>query len=154
MRSGRTLTLLQDDFSTGSTVTSVAWSADDGQLAFVIGTGGSYQPNYDAWVVSSDGEHARRLGRYSEGSVDNVQWLPAHPDTLLIESDYSAYLVRANGTGKRDLPAVYDVYGASPDGKTVLDVDTKYDSAGNYYRSAISLANLRTGEIRQLTQRH
>jgi Tol biopolymer transport system component len=93
----------------GNDVSSVAWSADDKQLAFVDGSGGSYQPNYTAWIMSSDGKRAHRLPRYGEGNVDNVQWLPRHPQVLVIESEQGVYLLHADGTGKADFPDVYYV---------------------------------------------
>jgi hypothetical protein len=40
-----------------------------------------------------------------------------------------------------------------PERHEVLYVDTVYDSAGNSYRSAISLANVETDRVTRLTQR-
>jgi Tol biopolymer transport system component len=134
-------------------VSSVTWSADDKQLAFVDGSGGSYEPNYSAWVMSSDGEGAHRLPRYGEGNVDAVQWLPRHRRVLIVDTDSpSLYLIHPNGTHKSDLP--FDVADdlPSPDGRKLLFVDRVSDSSGSYYRSAISLANLDTGQTQQLTQ--
>ena len=55
--------------------------------------------------------------------------------------------------GVPDLPDVHNVYAASPDGTRVLEVNAVDDSAGNYDRSAISLADVKTGRVTQLTQR-
>ncbi len=153
MRSGTTRRPPRQ-FPAGNGASSVTWSADDKQLAFVDGSGGSYEPNYSAWVVmSSDGERAYRLPRYGEGNVDNIQWLPRHPQVLVIESDQGVYLVHADGTRHANLSGeIYYGWAASPDGKELLFVRTVYDSSGSYYRSAISLANLDTGQTQQLTQ--
>jgi len=141
-------------FSTQNDVSSVAWSANDKQLAFVDGSGGSYNPNYSAWVTTSDGNRALRLQRYGEGNVDAVQWLPKHSQVLVINTDdASLYLVHAEGTQKNDLPFEVDDVSPSPDGKNLLFVRRVFDSSGSYYRSAISRANLNTGQTQQLTQR-
>jgi WD40 repeat protein len=50
-------------FWSGNDVSSVAWSPDDKQIAFIDGSGGSYDPNYSAWVMAADGHHALRLPR-------------------------------------------------------------------------------------------
>ena len=140
-------------FKRGDDVSWVAWSPDDKQLAFVDGNGGSYDPNYSAWVMAADGKHARQLPRYGEGNIWDVEWLPGRPQVLLVNTDYGkAYLVRADGTHKHDLPFEVDDITASPDGKAVLLVQRVFDSEGTYDHSTISLANLKTGHVRQLTQ--
>jgi Tol biopolymer transport system component len=140
-------------FSSGNDVSSVAWSPDDKELAFVDGSGGSYDPDYSAWVMAADGQHAHRLPRHGEGNVDAVEWLPKHPQVLIINTDYGkAYLIRADGTGKHDLPFDVDTVAPSMDGGKLLFVRRVFDRDGNYYRSAISLANIKTGTTRQLTQ--
>jgi Tol biopolymer transport system component len=140
-------------FSPNDSVPSVAWSADDKQIAFVDGSGGSYDPNYSAWVMSSDGRHVHRLRRYGQGNVDNIQWLPHHRDVLVMNTDEaSLYLVDANGRHYRLFPfEVDDVYPA-PDGQKLLFVRRVFDSAGNYYRSALSLASLGRAQTKRLTQ--
>jgi Tol biopolymer transport system component len=142
-------------FSSGDDVYSVAWSPDDRELAVVDGSGGSYDPDYSAWVMAADGKHAHRLPRHGEGNVDAVAWLPEHPQVLVINTDYAkAYLMRADGTGKHDLPFAVDTIAPSLAGDKALFVRRVFDSDGNYDRSAISLANLKTGQVQQLTQRH
>jgi Tol biopolymer transport system component len=140
-------------FSSGNDVPSVAWSPDDKELAFVDGSGGSYDPDYSAWVMSADGQHAHRLPRHREGNVDAVEWLPKHPQVLVINTDFGKpYLIRADGTSKHDLPFDVDTVAPSRDGGKLLFVRRVFDSDGNYYRSTISLANIKTDETRQLTQ--
>jgi Tol biopolymer transport system component len=142
-------------FSEENDLSSVEWSPDDKELAVVDGSGGSLDPNYSAWVMAADGEHARKLPRFGDGNVDAVEWLPRHPRVLVINTDYAkAYLVRADGEHKRDLPFGVDDLTASPDGSKLLFVRRHFDSEGTYYHSAISVANVRTGEARQLTQDH
>ena len=141
-------------FSPWNGVSSVTWSRDDRELAFIDGSGGSYQPDYSAWVMSANGKHVFELPRYREGNVDGVAWLPTHRRTLVVNTDDAAvYLVHADGTDKRDLPFAADIVSASADGSRLLFVRRVFDSEGIYYRSAISLANLKTGQTRQLTQR-
>lgn len=133
---------------------SFAWSADDTQLAFVDGSGGSYEPDYSAWVMNGDGTNAHRLPRYGEGNVDAVQWLPRQPRALVVNTDEaSLYRIQSDGTGKRDFPIEVDVVSPSPDGRTLLFVRRVFDSDGNYYRSAISVVDVRSGRVRRLTQR-
>jgi Tol biopolymer transport system component len=94
------------------------------------------------------------LQRDGEGNVDAVQWLPKHSQVLVINTDdASLYLVHADGTQKNDLPFEVDDVSPSPDGKNLLFVRRVFDSSGSYYRSAISRANLNTGQTQQLTQR-
>jgi Tol biopolymer transport system component len=142
-------------FSSGNDVSSVAWSPGDKELVFVDGSGGSYDPDYSAWVMAADGEHAHRLPRHGEGNVYAVGWLPKHPQVLVINTDLGkAYLIRADGTSKHDLPFVRGTVAPSMDGGKLLFARPVIDSDGNYYRSAIWLANIKTGETRQLTQRN
>jgi Tol biopolymer transport system component len=141
-------------FSRGNDVSSVEWSPDDNELAFVDGSGGSYDPNYSAWVMAADGHHTLALPRHGEGNVDALEWLPNHPQVLLINTDYAkAYLIRADGTSKHDLPFEVDTISPSTDGSKLLFVRRVFDSEGSYYRSAISVATLRTGQTERLTQR-
>jgi Tol biopolymer transport system component len=141
-------------FSSGNGVSSVEWSPDDKELAFIDGSGGSYDPNYSAWVMAADGHHALALPRHGEGNVDGLEWLPNHPQVLVINTDYAkAYLIRADGTNKHDLPIEVDTISPSTDGSKLLFVRRVFDSEGTYYRSAISLATIKTGQTERLTQR-
>jgi Tol biopolymer transport system component len=147
-------------FSADNDVSSLAWSRDDEELALVDGSGGSYNPDYSAWIMARDGEHTHRLPRYGEGNVDALEWLPNRPQEVVVETDVSnVYLVRVDGTHKHDLPVEVDDAGidcvsASADGSKLLFVRTVFGGSGDYYyRSAIWRANLKTGQIRQLTQR-
>jgi len=152
MRSGATRRP-HHHFPAGNDVSSVTWSADDQQIAFVDGSGGSYEPNYSAWVMSSDGERVHHLPRYGEGNVEAIQWLPKHQQMLVVNTDQaSLYLIRADGTRKTDYSFQVDDDLPSPDGRKLLFVRRVFDSSGSYYRSAISLANLDTGQTQQLTQ--
>jgi Tol biopolymer transport system component len=92
---------------------SVDWSSDDQQIAFVRGSGGSLQPDYNAWVINANGTGKHRLPRFGEGTVDDVRWLPKHPATLLVQPDSGGfYLLRLNGLHKRDVRA--EGYDATP----------------------------------------
>jgi hypothetical protein len=93
------------------------------------------------------------LPRHGEGNVDAVEWLPKHPQVLVINTDFGkAYLIRADGTSTHDLPFDVDTVAPSRDGGKLLFVRRVFDSDGNFYRSTISLANIKTDETRQLTQ--
>ena len=141
-------------FSSGNDVSSVTWSPDDKELAFVDGYGRSLNPDYSAWVMAADGHHALALPRHGEGNVDALEWLPNHAQVLVINTDYAkAYLIRADGTNKHDLPFDADAISPSMDGSKLLFVRRVFDSTGTYYWSAISLAAIKTGETERLTQR-
>jgi Tol biopolymer transport system component len=154
VRTGAVRRLHRSRTSNDRDVFSVAWSRDDKEIAFVDGSGGSYDPNYSAWVMTAGGADAHRLPRFGEGNVDDVQWLPGRPGVLLVNTDYaSVYLVDADGRNKHDLPFEADTVAPSRKGTRVLFVRRVFYDDGTYDRSALSLANLKTGKTERLTQR-
>jgi tricorn protease-like protein len=139
----------------GTATTFVDWSSDDRQLAFVHGSGGSYQPDYSAWVINADGTGAHRLPRFGEGNVDTLLWLPRQAETLLVATDDGrSYLVRRDGTHQHDLLINGQSATPSPDGTKLLVVQAVDRGYPNQYYSAIYLTNIDGGSERQLTQTH
>jgi Tol biopolymer transport system component len=134
-------------------ITSIAWSPDGRQIAYIHGTGGSYQPDYDSWVIDANGRKDHRLPRFGEGNASYLLWLPHHADTLLAAGDAGGpfYLVRSDGHGKHDLRAYsdgsWDSPDPSPDGRKFVFV--RWDNSGK--KSALFVANIH-GLALQLTQ--
>jgi Tol biopolymer transport system component len=140
-------------FSSQDDVPSVAWSSNGNELAFVDGSGGSYNPDYYAWVMNTNGTHLHRVCRYCDGNADVVQWLPRHPQELVLTTDAaSVYLIGIAGRRPHELPFEADIVAPSPNGKRLLFVRRVFDSQGNYYRSAVSLAGLNAANTQKLTQ--
>lgn len=154
LRTGAVRRLRRNTVADDQDVARVVWSRDDRQIAFVDGSGGSYDPDYSAWVMASDGTGAHRLPRFGEGNVDDLQWLPGRRGVLLVNTDYAdVYLVDSDGRDKHDLPFEADVVEPSPSGTELLFVRRIFDSNGEYDRSALSLEKLKTGKTERLTQR-
>ena len=59
---------------TGTTPSSVIWSHDNRQLAFLWSDAGL--PGREIWIVDSDGAHLRRLSAPSAQSVSDFAWTP------------------------------------------------------------------------------
>ncbi|MCM4078470.1 S9 family peptidase [Paractinoplanes hotanensis] len=97
---GSELTFLVD---TGEApVAAVQWSTGGGWLACLVAPGGA--PRHEVWLVRPDGSELHQVGGFSDGTADNVRWLPGRSLLALTENLTTALLIDAV-SGERSVVA-------------------------------------------------
>jgi dipeptidyl aminopeptidase/acylaminoacyl peptidase len=97
---GSELTFLVD---TGEApVAAVQWSTGGGWLACLVAPGGA--PRHEVWLVRPDGSELHQVGGFSDGTADNMRWLPGRSLLALTENLTTALLIDAV-SGERSVVA-------------------------------------------------
>jgi len=97
---GSDLTFLVD---TGEApVAAVQWSTGGGWLACLVAPGGA--PRHEVWLVRPDGSELHQVGGFSDGTADNMRWLPGRSLLALTENLTTALLIDAV-SGERSVVA-------------------------------------------------